>query len=134
MTDIEADRLARVALACLIEPGTRQIYELVATDGPVGALHRILRADPGSDLGAAVAARLRRAEPRQLAAGGRRRTGRLGAGGVPREEDGWRAQRDARGMTPRPGARAGGAGDISPPVCLWVRGELPLAATVERSV
>ncbi len=134
MTDIEADRLARVALACLIEPGTRQIYELIAADGPVGALHRVLHADPGSDLGAVVAARLRRAEPKRLAATVLRRTAQLGARVVTPEDDEWPAQLDDLRMTARPGAAARVDRDMYPPVCLWVRGDLPLAATVERSV
>jgi DNA processing protein len=134
MSDEEAVRLARIALACLVEPGTRQVYEMVAQCGPVEALARLLDADPGTELGAAVAARLSRADPRQLAVSVLARTTRLGARVVTPEDDEWPAGLADLRLLPRPGSGQRADRDGYPPVCLWVRGNPPLRAAVEHSV
>jgi len=129
----EAERLARVALACLVEPGTRQVFELIAAHGPVAALRELTSADVG-EIGAAVAARLARADPHRLAATVLARTARLGARVVVPEDEEWPAQLDDLQLLPRPGAEQRVDRDGYPPVCLWVRGERPLADTVTRAV
>src|SRR4051812_15655739 len=130
----EADRLARVALACLVEPGTRQVYELLAAHGPVGALRQLTSAELAGDISAAVAARLARADPDRLAATVLARTARLGARVVIPEDDEWPAQLDDLRLLPRPGSEQRVDRDGYPPVCLWVRGEAPLGETVARAV
>src|SRR5690242_969136 len=126
MSDEEAVRLARIALACLVEPGTRLVYELVAQGGPVEALARLVDADPGTEVGAAVAARISRADPRQLAASVLARTTRLGARVVTPEDDEWPACLADLRLLPRPGSEQRTDRDGYPPVCLWVRGSVPL--------
>ncbi len=134
MTEDDAGRLARVALACLVEPGTRQVYELVGAHGPVAALDRLVRTDPGTELGAAVAARLARADPRRLAETVLARTRRIDARVVTPEDDEWPAQLADLRLLSRPGAEQRVDRDGYPPVCLWVRGAPPLAEAVTRSV
>ncbi len=126
--------VARVALACLVEPGTRQVYELIAAHGPVGALERVLAADPGGELGGAVAARAARADPYELARGVLRRTRQLGARVVTPDDDEWPASLGDLRLLGRPGAYQRVDQDGYPPVCLWVRGSAPLAETVACSV
>ena len=67
MSGTDEERLARVAMACLVEPGTLEIYDLVRRDGPVAALAQLAAGSVPETLGAAVAARLSRADPRALA-------------------------------------------------------------------
>jgi DNA processing protein len=133
MTDDEQLQ-ARVALACLLEPGTRQVYELVTSHGPVGALERLLAADPAGELGGAVAARVARADPRQLADTVLRRTRQLGARVVTPDDDEWPRHLDDLRLLGRQGAHQRVDRDGYPPVCLWVRGEPGLADAVAYSV
>ena len=64
----EADRLARVALSCALEPGHPKLLEMVQTHGAASLLAR-LRAEPGEGKpGSDLAARLRSVDPgRELA-------------------------------------------------------------------
>jgi DNA processing protein len=110
------------------------VYELVGEYGPVGALHEVMRADPAAGLGAAVAARLARADPRRLAATVVERTERIGARVVTPEDEEWPAQLSDLRLLSRPGAPSPVDRDGYPPVCLWVRGEVPLATAVTQSV
>jgi len=55
---IEEIRQARVALACLVEPGTVEVYQLVAQYGPVGAVEALVAGQVPERLAAAVQARL----------------------------------------------------------------------------
>jgi DNA processing protein len=59
----EADRLARVALSCTLEPGHPKLLEMVQTSGAATLLAQ-LRAEPGEGkLGSDLAARLRSVDP-----------------------------------------------------------------------
>ena len=113
-------RVARVALARLALSGdaglSQNLARLVAEHGPVGALAELGgHQRPGqSDIGS-----LRRDAARQAAHAGARVV-------IPEDEQ-W------------PPALAGHAGTPGPhpsdaPLCLWVRGERPLSATVHRTV
>jgi DNA processing protein len=134
-TTMDETRLARAALAWLVEPGSRELHALVSSDGPVRALRRLVAGDvpPGALRGAAEA-RLRSADPWQVATDALARTERLGARLVIPEDDEWPARLDDL-------VRIGGSStdsrpdrDTSPPLCLWVRGPWPLAEALDRSV
>jgi DNA processing protein len=131
----DANRLARVALSCLVEPGTWALHRLVTRDGPVVALQRLLANDvPDERLHAAVAARLRAGDAWETAEAALAVAGRIGARLVTPDDDEW----------PHPVVdleRLGIAGadrridrETAPPLCLWVRGDGPLGQTLERSV
>jgi DNA processing protein len=127
------DRLARAALACLFEPGSRALHELVAALGPVGALGAITEADADPALVEAATSRLQGGEPSQLAGAVLARTVRLGARLVTPEDDEWPVRlRDLQLISRDSGGRLDR--DTYPPTCLWVRGRWPLAETLERSV
>ncbi|GAA3519134.1 DNA-processing protein DprA [Actinocatenispora rupis] len=126
-------RLARVALTWLVEPGHRTLGRLVREVGPVDALNRILGGAVPDRIGSAVAARLNATDPLERAAQLAAETRRLGCRLVVPEDDEWPTQladlaRIAVDDDPRIDAHT------DPPLCLWVRGDLPLAETVQRSV
>jgi DNA processing protein len=133
MTHGQEARTARVALACLAEPGSAAVYELVRAHGPVAALGRILAGEAPESLVGAARARLRDAGPEQLAGAALARSHRIGARVVVPEDDEWPAQlADLRLIARREGDRL--SRDTYPPVCLWVRGDPPLAEALRRSV
>ena len=109
---MDADRFARAALSRLAEPCDREVPGLVAQLGSVETLERI-RAGRGTL--ARFAARLAVLDTERdldIAA-------KVGARVVVPGDDEWPER----------------LGQISiPPYCLWVRGPLDLAETVERSV
>jgi DNA processing protein len=135
VTTMDVDRLARAALAWLIEPGSRDLHELVTGDGPVQTLHRLVSGDlPAGALRGAAEARLRAADPRRMAADALARAQRLGARLVIPEDDEWPVRLDDLTKISNPGAERRTDRDTLPPLCLWVRGPWPLAQALDRSV
>ncbi len=137
MTTSGDPRTARVALGCLAEPGGEAVYRLVREHGPVGALDRILAGEvdgqDGRALVEAARARLGREGLDRIVEGALTRARRTGARVVVPEDDEWPAQLgDLVLIANRGGDRI--ARDTYPPVCLWVRGERPLAEAFTRSV
>ncbi|SCE64878.1 DNA-processing protein DprA [Micromonospora mirobrigensis] len=134
MTDDE-DRLARVALTWLAEPGTRSVHRLVGEQGAAGALDLLLDGGaPDEQLRAAVAARLGAGDPRGVAAEALARADRLGARLVVPRDDEWpRRVGDLRRLV-LPVADRKVDRETAPPLCFWVRGGWPLAEALDRSV
>jgi len=129
----DAVRMARVALACLVEPGSIELYGLVAEHGPVGALDALVAGECIDYVAEAAQSRLAGGDPVKLAETALARTDRIGARLVVPEDDEWPGQLgDLRGISRSGGQRVDR--DTFPPVCLWVRGEPPLAETLHRSV
>jgi DNA processing protein len=116
MTASDRDRLARVALSRLAEPGDLRVARLVEELG-AARLHELLRAERDvGDVLTDVAARLHDSEPeRDL-----EQAGRLGIRYVVPGDDEWPPQL-ADLQDAEPVARAGGM-----PLGLWVRGPLHL--------
>lgn len=109
---VRGDRAARVAWARLSEPADTEVARLVAT---VGAEEALLSVDPGSTMGARLAARLPELDVERDLAVARR----LGARIVVPEDDEWPSRLD----------------DLTaPPLCLWVLGDARLDELAERSV
>lgn len=134
-TTMDTARLARAALAWLIEPGSRDLHELVTGDGPVRTLRRLVSGDlPAGALRGAAEARLRSADPRRVAADALARARRLGARLVIPEDDEWPARLDDLTTISNPAAERRVDRDTLPPLCLWVRGPWPLAQALDRSV
>lgn len=128
-------RLARIALGCLVEPGRKDVFELVATDGPEAALNRLCAGDAAAS--EAVQSRLAGEDPWDLARRQLATTERVGARVLTPEDDEWPGARlDDLARISRPTLPGGTAidRDTFSPHCLWVRGALPLGATVARSV
>lgn len=124
------ERVSRVALSLLVEPGQREMWMLVDEVGPVEALARLRGGAVPQRLVRAAASRLATGDPmgRAEAAIGRcrRQGGRLVAPG-----DGeWPGSGfdDLRFLTTERDP------DVHPPLCLWVRGRHDLAGATERSV
>ena len=130
---IEENRRARVALACLVEPGGVEVYDLLAEHGPVGALAALVAGQVPEPIAAAVEARLEGTDPERLAAHALARTERLGARVVIPEDDEWPVQlADLARISRRDKERVDR--DTYPPVCLFVRGEPRLADALRQSV
>ncbi len=125
---------ARVALACLIEPGSPEVDRLITAHGPVAALARIVAGTEVSEALAAVAQnRLGGRDPAELAGAALARTRRIGARLVVPEDDEWPGQLAQLRLISRSDLDRIQL-DTYPPVCLWVRGGWPLAETLGRSV
>ncbi|GIG62845.1 DNA processing protein DprA [Longispora fulva] len=129
--------MARIVLASLVEPGNAVLARLVRTSGPAEALRRLL-GEPEAPhdlvtLSAAAKARLGDRDPWRLAEDARSAADRLGARLVTPEDPDWPTRADELARMSRGGA-TGIDVDSQPPVCLWVRGALPVADTVDRSV
>jgi DNA processing protein len=131
---MSTDRLARVALTMVAEPGNRAIWSMVDEDGAAATLDRLLRGDiPDSGLRAAVLARSAAGDPRRLAEAALRRADRLGARILVPADAEWPAgvaalatlELDAGGRINQ---------DTRPPLCVWARGGPPLGPAMERSV
>ncbi|MEV6595251.1 DNA-processing protein DprA [Actinoplanes sp. NPDC051346] len=130
----EADRLARIALTWLAEPGNRIIWHLVRAHGAEATLQRVISGDIAEvPLRTAVASRSRSGDPRRVAEFALDRARRLGARVVVPSDDDWPTgvqsletlELDLGGRINR---------DVRPPLCLWVRGSRPLSDAFERSV
>jgi DNA processing protein len=134
-TTLDETRLARAALTWLIEPGNRDLYALVSADGPIRTLRRLVAGDPPSgSLRGAAEARLRAADPWQVASTALAKANRLGARLVIPEDDEWPARLDDLARIESSEADHRANRDILPPLCLWVRGAWPLAEALDRSV
>lgn len=131
----DEDRLARVALTWLAEPGTWSVHDLVAEVGAVATLELLIAGEgPHAQLRSAVAARMAAGDPRQVAEVALGRAGRLGARIVTPDDDEWPAQvHDLVRLRSMGGERRVDR-ETAPPLCLWVRGSWPLDAALRRSV
>lgn len=124
----DEERLARMALAHLVEPGRRDLAALIDEYGPVDTLARLCA---GAVDGRLSEVAQRRDGPRTsgelervLAHGDR-----LGARVVIPEDEEWPYQVADLTLA---GRREDA--DIGPPICLWVRGALRLDEALRRSV
>ena len=130
----EADRVARIALTWLAEPGNRAVYAMVRAGGPERTLERLLAGDiPDPQLRATVIARSAVGDARRLAVAGLQRAQRLGARVVIPGDDEWPPTVDGLGRLELIGTDRV-ARDTRPPLCLWVRGAWSLNEAFERSV
>jgi DNA processing protein len=127
--------MARIALTWLAEPGNRAAHELVRQAGATAALRHVVEGDaPDPQLRAAALTRMAAGDPYRLAEVALRRAERLGARVVVPGDDEWpRGVQDLARMPPVGTGRTVDR-ETSPPLCLWVRGPLPVADAVERSV
>lgn len=134
------ERKARMALGMLVEPGNRELGVLVRA---VGAQEALARAIGGygvtASLGGAVRARLRAAgvdgaatAADQFAEQMGAMADRLGARIVTTADDEWPHALDDLVRASREGNML--RRDTDPPLCVWLRGPLRLAETLERSV
>ena len=132
--DDEADRMARVALTWLAEPGNRVVWQLVQAHGADATLARLIDGDiPEAALRTAIATRSGWGDPRRVAEVAMGRARRLGARVVVPSDTEWPTgveslatlELDVAGRINR---------DVRPPLCLWVRGARPLGDAFERSV
>jgi DNA processing protein len=131
-------RVLTVALSALVEPGNRELGEIVRRVGPAAALHRVCTGGVSSQLADAMAARLDGPpDPDAVRGFGERLLGeavRLGVRLVCPTDDEWPHQvqdlvRISRGHTGVPVDR-----DTDPPLALWVRGPHRLDEALARSV
>jgi DNA processing protein len=132
--DPAEDRAARVALTWLAEPGNRAIWSMVQQAGAPAALEQVLRgevADAG--LRAAVLSRNQDGQAERVAATALSRAERLGARIVVPSDAEWPVRVDSLATLEcrKPGRINR---DVRPPLCVWVRGDLPLGPTLDRSV
>jgi DNA processing protein len=132
--DADEDRLARIALTSLAEPGNRAAWDMVESAGAPATLGRLLHGDiPDPALRASVIARMSAGDPRRLAEAALRRAERLGARIVVPADAEWPA-----GVQSLATLELDGGGrvnrDVRPPLCLWARGACLLRETFERSV
>jgi DNA processing protein len=131
----DPDRLARVALTWLAEPGTWSVHDLVAEAGAVSALELLIAGDgPNAQLRSAVAARMAGGDPRQVAEVAMSRARRLGARIVTPTDEEWPAQVYDLVRLRSVGGDRRVDRETAPPLCLWVRGSWPVDAALRRSV
>lgn len=130
----DEDRLARIALTWLAEPGNRAVWTMVRAGGAAATLRRLLRGDiPEATLRAAVIARSSVGDPWRLAIAALRRAQRLGARVVVPGDPEWPPGVESlRTLDLRRDARVDR--DTLPPLCLWVRGARPLHEAFTRAV
>ncbi|MET0424202.1 MAG: DNA-processing protein DprA [Actinoplanes sp.] len=134
MTVNTDDRVARVALTWLAEPGNRAVWAMVQADGAAATLDRLVRGDiPDGALRTAVLAKVSGFDMRQMAESTLHRADQLGARIVVPGDDEWPGRVDELAMLEIDGADRTSR-DTRPPLCLWVRGGWPLGETLERSV
>jgi DNA processing protein len=131
---LDPDRVARVALTWLAEPGNRVVWTLVNAAGAAATLERLLSGDiPESTLRAAVIARSSAGDPRRIAEAALKRGQRLGARVVVPTDDEWPTTMDALDTL-----ELDAPGRINQntrtPLCIWVRGAWPLNQAFDRSV
>lgn len=122
-------RLARAALARLVEPGHRELWELVHAAGPAEALDRLRSGNTSAGLHATALARLDESSPLDAASDDLERCERQGGRFVIPEDDEWPAGLDDLAMI--------GTGDephVYPPLGLWVRGAHRLDKACARAV
>jgi DNA processing protein len=129
---VESALLARVALACLVEPGSHEMGALVDEHGPIETLARVRSGDVPPRLLAATSARHRAGDPLDVAMAMLDRTDRVGGRVITPDDDEWPAQLDDLRRISISGSRINQ--DVYPPLCLWLRGPARLDDTVARSV
>ncbi|BCL16240.1 DNA-processing protein DprA [Micromonospora sagamiensis] len=136
MTDHDlADRLARIALTWLVEPGSWAVHRLVTRLGPVATLDLLLDGGAPEDrLRCAVAARIGSADPRAVSAEAMARAERLGARLVTPADPEWPVRVGDLHRLVLPGATRRVDTETAPPLCFWVRGGWPLDEALDRSV
>ncbi|WP_428961457.1 DNA-processing protein DprA [Micromonospora fluostatini] len=134
MTTVE-DRIARIALTWLTEPGTWTVHRLVDQLGPAATLE-LLRdgGAPDEPLRATVAARAGAGDPRAVAEKALARADRLGARLVTPSDPEWPTQVGDLRRLALAGSGRRVDRDTAPPLCFWVRGAWPLAEALDRSV
>jgi DNA processing protein len=132
--DLIPDRVARIALTWLAEPGNRAVWTLVNAAGAPATLERLLWGDiPEAALRAGVIARSSAGDPRRLAEAALKRALRIGARVVVPGDDEWPTTVDALATLELDTAGRINQ-DTRPPLCLWVRGAWPLNEALEKSV
>ncbi|MGI5244702.1 DNA-processing protein DprA [Dactylosporangium sp. CA-139066] len=137
---VSEERTARMALGMLIEPGCRELGVLVRSVGAVEALARVVGGFGITEqLAGAVRARLRAAGVQGSANVGEQvaeqmgeRAEQLGARIVTAADAEWPVSFDDLVRASREGNML--RRDTDPPMCVWLRGPLELAETLERSV
>jgi DNA processing protein len=136
----EADRMALLALAYLVEPGSNELGTLIREIGARQALLRVLAGSVSDYLAGAVAARLatQRLAPTPsavdaLAELALRHAERLGARIVTPVDPDWPPRVEDLVAISGQGHRNVDR-DLDPPICLWVRGEGGVADVAERAV
>jgi DNA processing protein len=130
----DEDRLARIALTWLAEPGNRAVWTMVDVAGAPAALERLVRGDiPEPRLRSAVRARMSAGDPRRIGEAALKRARRLGARVVVPADDEWPDTVDALATLE---LDAGGRinQDTRPPLCLWACGPWPLREAFAQSV
>ncbi len=134
MSGDDEDRVARVALTWLTEPGNRPVWELVRDLGAPAALRLLVAGDAAdASLRTTIAARREAGDPRLRAEAALRRGLRCGARLVVPSDAEWPRRVDELGTLEVEGTDRVHR-DIRPPLCLWVRGEHPVGEALERSV
>ena len=132
--DVVADRVARVALTWIAEPGHRTVWSMVRADGAAATLDRLLSGDiPDASLRAAVITKANIADPRRVAETAVRRAERFGARIVTPADDEWPVRVEAL-ATLEVDAPGRVNQHVRPPLCFWVRGSGSLGAALDRSV
>ncbi|GGM82494.1 DNA-processing protein DprA [Dactylosporangium sucinum] len=137
---MNGDREARMALGVLVEPGSRELGQLVRAEGAPVALDCVLRGVGVSDyLAGAVRARLTSAGlgagpgvAARIVEGMTARADRLGARIVTATDDEWPPSLDDLVSASREGNML--RRDTDPPLALWIRGAGRLGDVLERSV
>ena len=135
-----ADRPARLALACLVEPGNRELGQLIRAVGPVPALGRVIAGAVSDRMAGACAARCSAAQVPFSAQGAvaiaeraELAAARLGARIVIPEDEEWPVRVEDLVRISRPTGPTIDQ-DTDPPLCLWVRGPCVVGDVLERSV
>jgi len=127
------DLLLRATLACLAEPGNRDMWRLVAEHGPAGALDRVRAGEITPELAATIAPRMHLGDPLRLGEVSLQHTARMGGRTIAPGHEEWPAQLDDLRRISREG-QTRLERDVYPPLCLWLRGGPPLADVAGRSV
>jgi len=125
--------LTRVALSCLVEPGSREMGLLVDDGGPVEALARIRSGDVSANLAETVSMRRNSGDPLLVASHMLERIERLGGRVITPDDLEWPPQLDdLRRISVDGKSRIDR--DTYPPLCIWLRGPASLDDAVMRSV
>ena len=133
MTDEQ--RAALLTLSRVLEPGSRDLGDLVRTVGPVETLDRLVRGGAPAGLVDAARARLgTQPDPGRLAAEAETAAARLGARIVVPSDAEWPAQLDDLTQIDRADTFDRLDRDCYPPLALWVRGPRRLAEALSRAV
>jgi DNA processing protein len=147
----ESDRLARIAIAHLVEPGVREVGVLTRRTGAPAALARLVDGGVSDRLAGAVAARLaaaplgvdgtaalqvKLAAMADIAHAAVEHATRLGVRVVTPLDAEWPSHLGdlARIAQDSAGSTGSTTSDTDPPICLWVRGVAALDDALGRSV